>query len=124
MLFAELKEFVLFLFNYAQKRLLTLASHFEKLKDILVAILVVKRGKYSQSFLNTSFLFIILTAIVGGPAFAQNNPFSNSLADTSVKQASVISYNPYENNIGTVISAKPRDKIVDYKVVSGDTLES
>ena len=125
MLFAELKEFVLFLFNYAQKRLLTLASHFEKLKDLLVALLVVKRGKYSQSFLNTSFLFIILAAVVGGPAIAENNPFINSLENkSSATRSSVISYNPYNNNIGTVISVKPRDKVIDYKVNTGDTLAS
>lgn len=125
MFFTDLKDFLLFLKDYFKKRLLTFAVNFEKLKDLLVAILVVKRGKYSQSFLNTSFLFIIMTAIIGGPAIAENNPFTNTLdeADAATPE-SVITYNPYENNIGTVISAKPRDKIVDYRVKAGDTLAS
>lgn len=121
----QLREFLSFLKNYFQSRLLAFGKRFESAKDVLVAILIIKRGKYSSSFLNTSFLLIVLTAVVAGPIIAENNPFVGSFAQTPGNyQAAVVSYNPYESSLGTIISAKPRDKVVDYEVLGGDTLAS
>ena len=124
MLRQEIKEFVIFLKDYGMSRVFQWGRDFEKTKDIVVAFLIVKRGKYSSSFLNTSFLLIVATAFIAGPIIVQNNPFILRLNQSSKIQTSVLSYDPYENSLSTIISAKPRDKIVDYKVVSGDTLES
>ncbi len=121
----QLREFLLFSKSYLHSRLLNFGKRFESLKNLLVAILIVKRGKYSSSFLNTSFLILILTAVVAGPIIAENNPFVGSLEQNpSNFQAAVVSYNPYESSLGTIISAKPRDKVVDYEVLGGDTLAS
>ena len=121
----DLKLFIAFSKDYLKSRLLSFGHGFESIKDVIVAFLVVKRGKYSSSFLNTSFFMLVAAAVVGGPIIAQNNPFISSLKQTAGDyQASIVSYNPYESSIGTVISVKPRDKVVDYKVVSGDTLAS
>ena len=56
-----------FLSIYTQKKLLKGAVNFEKGKDILVDVLLVKRGRYSKHFLNISFIFLIAGAIIGGP---------------------------------------------------------
>jgi len=121
----EVKEYCLFFFNYLKIRLLNLLVGFEKLKDVIVALLIVKRGKYSTSFLNSSFVIIVAAAVVGGPIIARNNPFISSLEQTPASyQASVVSYNPYESSLSTIISVKPRDKIENYTVKSGDTLAS
>ncbi len=120
----DLKEFLLFLKNYAKTRIVDFALGFENLKDIVVAFLLAKRGKYSTHFLNSSFFLLIAAAIIGGPTIAENNPLISSLEQSSSYQAGVVSYNPYENALSTVISAKPRDKIVDYEVLGGDTLAS
>lgn len=121
----DLKLFLAFSKEYIQSRLFGFGRGFESLKDILVAFLIVKRGKYSSSFLNTSFLMLVAATIVGGPIIAENNPFISTLEQKTGKyQASVVSYNPYEGSLGTVISVKPRDKIENYSVKSGDTLES
>lgn len=121
----DLKEFLSFGKDYLFNRIIHAGRTFEGLKDVIVAFLVVKRGKYSSSFLNTSFFVLVAAAIVGGPIIAENNPFINNLEQKSGNyQASVVSYNPYDNSLGTVISVKPRDKIVEYLVVSGDTLAS
>lgn len=121
----QLLEFLKFLRDYFHSRLLGFGKRFESLKNLLVAILVVKRGKYSSSFLNTSFLILILTAVVAGPIIAENNPFVGSLEQNPGNfQAAVVSYNPYESSLGTIISAKPRDKVVEYTVLGGDTLAS
>ncbi len=119
----DLGEFFRFFFHYLKSRLISFGVSFEKLKDLVVALLIVKRGKYSTSFLNTSFFLLVAATLIAGPIIAQNNPFLAANRDEAYKE-SVVSYNPYDNSLSTVISAKPRDKIVDYRVASGDTLAS
>lgn len=118
-------KYLLFLRNYVVSRLLIFGHRFEEFKDIIVAFLIVKRGKYSNSFLNTSFFLLVVTVLIGGPAIAENNPLLNSLEEsTQVQQQAAISYNPSETSLATIISSKPRDKVVEYKVGEGDTLAS
>ena len=120
----ELRQFISFLKRYFKQRLFFLGVSFEKIKDLIVAFLIVKRGKYSSSFLNISFFLLIGATLIAGPIIAQNNPFIASSAQSSASLEAVVSYNPYENSLSTVISAKPRDRIVDYKIIGGDTLAS
>lgn len=121
----DVREFLTFLKKFFVSRVLHFGNNFESFKDIIVAFLIVKRGKYSNSFLNSTFFLLIVAVLIGGPIIAENNPFYNSLDDTPESyQAAVISYNPDQYSLATVISSKPRDKVVDYKVVNGDTLES
>src|SRR3989344_6395216 len=121
----ELRDYLVFLKDYTKSRILSFGRWFEKLKDIIVAVLVAKRGKYSSHFLNSSFFLLVAAVIIGGPTIAENNPFISSLQQNkNIYQAGVVSYNPYENSLSTVISTKPRDKIVDYEVKGGDTLVS
>ena len=120
----EIGEFSVFLKDYFFSRLLSAGRFFEGIKDIIVAFLIVKRGKYSSSFLNTSFLMIVAAAIVGGPIIAENTPFFQSINNqTNNYQALVVSYNPYVGSLSTVYSAKSRYQIDDYTVKGGDTLE-
>ena len=121
----DTRSFFLFLRSYFLQKAVTFGHIVERFKDIIVALLVVKRGRYSNSFLNTSFLLLVAAAFIGGPVIAENNPFLNSLAQNSSSYAaSEISYNPYDNALGTVISNKPPSSIRDYKVASGDTIGS
>lgn len=120
----EIGEFTVFLKDYFFSRLLLAGRVFESLKDLLVAFLIVKRGKYSSSFLNTSFLMIVVAAIVGGPIIAENSPFIAGSEQTTSYQTSIVSYNPYENSLSTVYSVKSRYQIDDYEVRAGDTLET
>lgn len=122
---SDLKLFVSFLREYTAARLMNFGHGVEQIKDVIVAFLIVKRGKYSSSFLNTSFFVLVAAALIGGPIIAENNPFISSIDQEPGKyQALVVSYNPTENSLATVISAKPRDKIVEYEVLGGDTLSS
>lgn len=121
----DLKLFLSFGKEYSKSRLVNFGNRFESLKDVIVAFLIVKRGKYSSSFLNTSFFILVAAAIIGGPIIAENNPFINQLDQKQPNyQASVVSFNPYGSSLGTVISVKPRDKIENYIIKSGDTLDS
>ena len=67
---------------------------------------------------------LIGATLVAGPIIAQNNPFINSNGDTNNSTQTVVSYDPYENSLSTVVSVKPRDKVIDYSVEGGDTLAS
>ncbi len=123
-----MQETVLFLEffrNYIKERLLGLGRGFEGIKDLIVAFLVIKRGKYVSSFLNSSFIILVAATIIAGPIIVENNPFINSVGQSPGSFAApVVSYNPSESALSTVISVKPRDKIIDYKVIGGDTIAS
>lgn len=123
MLIQEIKDFFVFLKKYFIEKILSFAKTFEKIKDVIVAFLVVKRGKYSSSFLNTSFFLIVVAALVGGPIIAENSPFVDLSRYSVASQEGVISYNPYESSLGTVVSAKSRYEIENYEVKGGDSLE-
>ena len=120
----EVRLFIIFLKNYSLSRLITAGQVFEGIKDIIVAFLIVKRGKYSSSFLNTSFLMIVAATIVVGPIIAENTPFLQSLNNQNNYQALVVSYNPYGGSLSTVFSVKPRDKVENYTVRGGETLDA
>lgn len=119
----DLKEFFLFFKDYFKSKVINFGQNFEKIKDLIVAFLIAKRGKYSQSFLNTSFFLLIASTLIGGPIIAENNPFVTGFENEGKNyQAEEVSYNPYEGSLRTVISVKPRDSVIDYKVIGGDTL--
>lgn len=123
---AEVMLFLAFFREYIVKKTLVLSTQFESGKDVVVSFLVAKRGKYSSSFLNSSLVVLTAIAVVAGPMIADNNPFTPLTQQKydQQNQSTVVSYNPYETTLSTVISSKPRDKVVEYRVVSGDTLAS
>lgn len=121
----ELREYIVFLRQYWTTKILAWGRLFEGLKNVIVAFLIVKRGKYASSFLNTSFIVIIGVAFVAGPIIAENNPFIHTLQqNASNSQQTVVSYNPYAGPVSTNFSTKPRDKQIEYTVIGGDTLAS
>jgi len=122
--FQDVKDWSSFLYRYSRKRLIIAAVNFEQGKDVLVDILLAKRGRYRGHFLNISFIFIIAGTIVGGPVIAQYYPtvqpdsYASDVETTT--SASVVSS---ENVVTTTeLSDKPRFEIVDYEVAKGDTL--
>lgn len=121
--FNELREFLLFFKNYFVSRILKFGENFEKVKNLIVAFLIIKRGKYSSSFLNTSFFLIIISAIIGGPIIAENSPFVDLSKYSISSQEGLIYYDPYENSLGTIVSSKSRSQIENYEVKPGDSLE-
>lgn len=119
-----LRGYFLFWKRYITARTLRFGAGFEKVKNTIVALLLAKRGKYSSSFINSTLFLLVITAVIVGPIIAQNNPFANEIDQNASEQQSVFSYDPYENSLSTIISSKPRDKVVKYEVKGGDTLAS
>jgi len=121
----DILSFVLFLRKYSLSRAYYYGHKFELMKDVVVALLVVKRGKYSSSFLNSSFFLLIVTVLVAGPAIAENNPFDDSIENPPrYFQSTSLSFDPFENPVTTIVSAKPRSGIEKYTVREGETLAS
>lgn len=123
---AEMREFITFTSGYVKHHIIANGARFERAKDLIVAVLIVKRGKYSQSFLNTSFFLLVSAAVIAGPAIAQNNPFLNDYlnAAQSAPSGAVLDVDVYSKSTNTTISAKPRDTIIEYEIKGGDTLAS
>lgn len=120
----DVSLFFSFLRGYIIQKTLVFSRQFEAAKNIIVSFLIAKRGRYSSSFLNSSLIILVAIAIVAAPIIAENNPFSFTQQYTQQNQSSVVSYNPYETALSTVISSKPRDKVENYVIKSGDTLAS
>lgn len=122
--FHDVSDWIVFLYYYTQKKVTILAVHFEKGKDVLVEILLVKRGRYSKHFLNISFLFLIVGAVIGGPVIAEYYPTVNTQSIKSEEESYNVltAFAQDELSTTTVVSDKPRFEIIDYEVVSGDTL--
>ncbi|PIP32653.1 hypothetical protein COV53_05435 [Candidatus Gottesmanbacteria bacterium CG11_big_fil_rev_8_21_14_0_20_37_11] len=123
---SEIREWSDFLYIYTKKKLLIANSHFEKGKNILVDLLLVKRGRYSKHFLNISFLFLFAGAIIVSPVIAQYYP-TISPNDTISSESSGLDLNYLtlgDSTTTTAVSDKPRFEIIDYEVNKGDTLAS
>lgn len=121
--FSEYIEFAHFFTAYIHARLQGGGVRFEKIKDIIVALLVVKRGKYSSSFLNTSFFLFVATALVAGPIIVESNPFiAGYFNEEGVVTQQVLANDVYSMSFQTQFSHKPRATIEEYQVKPGDTL--
>lgn len=118
----DLKMFFAFFRDYFVSKIVATGKSFEAIKDVIVAFLIVKRGKYSSSFLSSTVLLIVAAVLIGGPIIAENSPFIGIVEQTGSTASSVISYNPYESSLSTVVSVKSRYQIDDYTVKGGDTL--
>ncbi len=121
----ELAEFISFFISYLSQRIGNFGNWFESIKNFVVMLLLTKRGKYSQSFLNTSFLILIAAVIIVWPAIAANNPFiEDDSKQDQIYTSQIITTNYEDYDAITTISDKPRDRVVEYTVKNGDTLKS
>lgn len=123
--FHEISDWLRFLYGYTRKRLFIGGKHFEKAKNVVVDLLLTKRGRYSKHFLNLSLVFLIAGAIIGGPVIGDYYPTvpQSRLAytESSLMDSTVLAQFDVTT---TEESEKPRFEIFDYEVASGDTLGS
>src|SRR3989344_4032678 len=117
----EFKEFLAFFWDFIKTKIIRVGVRFEKTKDIIVAFLIVKRGKYSQSFLNTSFLVLVSATMIGGPIIAENNPFISEYFSNTAEQQSTFEADIYSMPFRTEYYKKERE-MFDYEVKGGETL--
>ena len=99
---------------------------FETNKDILVDILMARRGGYQRPFLHFSITVLVITAILSAPILANSYPGGSTgvLADFTPPSAVVSSLDLSDYGIQTQVSEKPRDQTITYTIQKGDTLSS
>lgn len=119
----DLEQFLHFLHSYFRFRFYQLFSGFETSKDILVEALVAQRGKYVRPFLHTSMIGLFLIGMLLAPLIKSAFPES----DFEENQGSVngiLAAASFQEATTTQVSIKPRDSVITYQVVSGDTISS
>lgn len=131
-IYREFVEFLRAAGSYFFNFFTTIGSNFEKLKDLVVDVLLVRRGANTSAFVHLSILGLAIVVLLGGGVFTSGSVVSGSYpgvaANPLVAGASV-------DNSGsgvitstitpvTIISEKPRDKTVEHEVKAGDTVST
>lgn len=111
-------------YYYLTKKLARFGARFETQKDLLVDILLARRGTYQRPFLHLSLGMLFLVGIVAAPIVADSYPgaIPKSLADYTPSSAVATSLDMAAYGVQTTISEKSRDQIISHIVASGDTL--
>lgn len=129
------KEFRLFLralIFYIKVRSNASGLKFEAVKNFIVDALMVRRGAYTALFVHLCVVLMTIGVLVAGGVFSTGSVVSGSYpgvavnplvagASTEIGQDGVISFSVTPV---TVISDKPRDKVLEYEVKAGDTIST
>lgn len=120
-------EFCLFISRYTHKKIIITSVGFEKYKNKLVKLFLVKRGRYNRPFLHFATMVVLFIGVLLGPFLADTYPIfasntSQVLGDQSETEEQSIEVN--SDVFETKDSKKPRDKVITYTVQKGDTLET
>lgn len=125
--FKEFGHFLNFLFFYSKKHILAASREFEKYKNKLVKLFLIKRGRYNRPFLHITTMIVLVVGVLIAPYVADTYPIfaassTQALAssDTPTQQSITVGDDVFQ----TEITQKPRDKVVTYTVERGDTLSS
>ena len=112
--------------NYIRRRLRQFGVNFESQKDIVVDILMARRGTYQRPFLTISLGILLLTGVVSAPVIASAYPGGLPSQLTTFTPSSAVATNLDFSDYGiqTQVSEKPRDQVITYKAVKGDTLST
>lgn len=116
-------EFLYFFLSFLKKKIFTFSLFFETNKNYLVRLFMAKRGKYNRPFLHLATFGVLGIGVIIAPFLANTYPvFSQSSDESSIGVQQSIAVG--ENVFQTSISAKPRDKIMEYTVQKGDTIST
>ncbi len=100
---------------------------FEKNKNRLVKLFLMKRGRYNRPFLHLTTIGFLGIGVLIAPFLSDTYPIFTQKAvalDLSSSQSAKHSVLAGEEVFQTQVSEKPRDKIVDYTVEKGDTVST
>jgi murein DD-endopeptidase MepM/ murein hydrolase activator NlpD len=126
----EVVQFIDFLRRYSASRATAMLQVLDEIKGLVVRLLLLQRGKYATSFLNTSFLVLLVLVFVSAPTIAQNNPFQSGIDDFGAEDYTynlgerIINLDEAGVSMETIRNRDIRDKVEIYIVNEGDTLTS
>lgn len=120
-------QFSAFLSVYAKKKIISTSILFEKNKNLLVRIFMMKRGRYNRPFLHLVAMGVLAIGVLFSPflantypVFSEDSTISSKIESPKFKQSITVGDNVFQ----TDISQKPRDKVIVYAVQKGDTLST
>jgi murein DD-endopeptidase MepM/ murein hydrolase activator NlpD len=123
--FKQLWAFFFALSTYINKRLFFSFYRFERAKHVVVGGLTAKRGKYVRPFLHSSMTGLFLIGLAVTPLVKDAITVENQTVDSGVGGAVLgQSMEVQVAAMGTQVSIKPRDTVITYTVVEGDTLST
>lgn len=119
-----------FFLYYTHKKVMRFSRDFERNKNMIVKLLLMKRGRYNRSFLHVTAMLVLGIGILLAPLLAETYPvFSGS--NQNVLSASIASAQEQDQSITvdsnvfqTKESVKPRSEVVTYAVQRGDTIST
>jgi len=117
----EFFSFAVFLAKYIAKKTKILCLRFESIKNVIVEWLLWKRGLLHRPFTHASFLILALAVLVSAGLVKGNSLLAkgeNAEVGLGGQDQVIVSF----QTPVTVVSEKPRDKIIEYEVLGGDTV--
>ncbi len=109
---------------YLERKLRHFGIRFETNKDLIVDILMARRGSYQRPFLHFSLAVLLVVGVTSAPILASAYPggVPAALASFTPPSAVMSSLDLSEYGVQTQVSQKPRDQVIIYPVEKGDTL--
>lgn len=109
---------------YLERKVRRAGSRFEANKDVLVDVLMARRGTYQRPFLHFSLTILLVVGYAAAPILANAYPggLPAGLSEFTPSSAVTTSLDFSEYGITTQFSDKPRDQMITYPVQQGDTL--
>lgn len=124
----EFKEYFNEFFSYLKEKTIRFGQNLEQGKDMVVDILMAKRGVHQRSFLHVGMMVLISAGIIFGPLIANDYPIlgGGNKIQAQETPSSVLNLATSVSEVETTTreSEKPRDTTVKYKVRAGDTLST
>ncbi len=121
---SELKQFLLELGRYIIKKLHLSYIRFETGKGVFVTALYRQRGRYARRLMHTGMASLAAIGIMIAPIIAEEFPGRTVNPWDIPSPSSVLSAATQDPYMTTQVSEKVRDKIIEYTVVSGDTVST
>jgi len=121
---SEFIHFLSELYIYIIKSLRHFFIKFEIGKTLFATSLYRQRGKNAKRFVHSSMAALAAFGVMIAPVVAKEFPGSNVDPWEVAPSTAVLSATSSDPETTTDISTKPRDKIVDYTVQTGDTISS
>jgi len=97
---------------------------FEERKDILVNFLYRQRGRNVGKFIHSSMAGLTFFGLMIAPVIAEEFPGRSLDPWSDTASSYILSSQDFEPQMSTLVSEKPRDKIVKYTVSPNDTVSS
>lgn len=127
----DFKDLIKFLVIYQSRKTKQFAKHFEGFKNVSVAVLMHRRGKFQKQVWHSAMIVLTVVGLLTSGVFGNNALVASTFPGMVDQDPRLIqTYDPNASGINlhnlldlkTSVSNKPRSEIVEYEVKSGETI--